>query len=407
MLTDTKIRSLVPGEKPYKSYDSAGLYLQVTPTGGRWWRFKYRFGGREKLLALGTYPDTSLKLARNKRDDARTLLAQDIDPGAKRREEKAALENTFDNIVEEWLKAGCPGGKNKRLKLVTIDQLRQRADKYLKPTLGKLPIDSITVANLRGILLRIQDDGHAETAHRVRALAERIFQFSIATGRAERNIAADLRGTLIAVETTHFAAITQPAAIGQLLRAIDSYQGQISVQYALRLAPHVFVRPGELRAASWSEIDLKKAEWVIPDTRMKMGRPHTVPLSDQVGDILKDLKAVSPERDLLFPGLRSRKRPISDNSLNAALRRMDYAKDEMTAHGFRTTASTCLHELGFESADIEMQLAHLDQNKIRAIYNRAERLPERRKMMQAWSDYLDALRKDEGQRVVALNRKQG
>lgn len=407
MLTDTKIRSLVPGEKRYKSYDSGGLYLQVTPTGGRWWRFKYRFDGREKLLALGTYPDTSLKLARSKRDDARTLLAKNIDPGAKRREEKAALENTFDNIAEEWLNEGCPGGKNKPLKLVTIDQLRQRSDKYLIPALGKLPIDSITVPNLRGVLLKIQHNGHFETAHRVRALAERIFQFSIATGRAERNIAADLRGTLIAVETTHFAAITQPDAIGQLLRAIDSYQGQVSVQYALRLAPHVFVRPGELRAASWSEFDLKKAIWVIPETRMKMGRPHTVPLSYQVKDILKDLKTENSEGELLFPGLRSRNRPISDNSLNAALRRMDYAKDEMTAHGFRTTASTCLHELGFASTDIELQLAHLDRNKIRAIYNKAERLPERRKMMQAWSDYLDALRKDEGQRVVALHRKQG
>jgi integrase len=407
MLTNAKIRSLVPGAKPYKTYDSGGLYLQVTPTGGRWWRFKYRYDGREKLLALGTYPDTSLKLARSKRDDARTWLAQDIDPGAKRREEKAALDNTFDNITEEWLKAGCPGGKNKRLKLVTIDQLRQRSDKYLRPVLGKLPIESITVANLRKVLLRIQSDGHVETAHRVRALAERIYQFAIGTGRAERNLAADLRGTLMAVETTHFAAITQPEAVGQLLRAIDSYQGQVSVQYALRLAPHVFVRPGELRAASWSEFDLKEGVWVIPETRMKMGRPHTVPLSNQVKATLRELKAASTEGELLFPGLRSRKRPISDNSLNAALRRMDYAKDEMTAHGFRTTASTCLHELGFDSTDIELQLAHLDRNRIRAIYNKAERLPARRKMMQAWSDYLDVLRKDDGHRIVALKRRQG
>ena len=407
MLTDAKIRSLVPGNKPYKAFDGGGLFLQVTPTGGLWWRFKYRFDGREKLLALGTYPDTSLKLARIKREEARSLLAQAIDPGVKRQEEKAARTNTFNNIAEEWLNAGCPGGKNKRLKLVTVDQLRQRLDKYLKPGLDKLPIDAIAVSDLRAILLRIQNDGHAETAHRVRALAERIFQFAIATGRAERNVAADLRGTLTAVETTHFAAITQPDAIGRPLRAIDGYQGHGSVQFALKLAPHVFVRPGELRAASRSEFDLDDAVWQIPAERMKLGRPHTVPLSKQVLAIMDELISAQGENDLLFPGLRSLNRPISDNSLNAALRRMDYAKDEMTAHGFRTMASTCLHELGFTSSDIELQLAHLDRNKVRAIYNKAERLPERRRMMQSWSDYLDALRLDKGERSVTLRSKRG
>jgi integrase len=406
VLTDTKIRALAPREKPYKSFDGGGLYLHVTPGGGRWWRLKYRFAGREKLLSLGTYPDTSLKLARSKRDDARSLLAQDIDPGARRREEKAARDNTLDNINEEWIKAGCPGGKNRQLKIVTINQLRQRYDKYLKPVLGKMPIADIAVADVRAVLLKIQEEGHAETAHRVRALAERLFQFAIATGRAERNVAADLRGTLAAVVTTHFAAITDPEAIGQLLRAIDSYDGQASVQYALRLAPHVFVRPGELRAASWSEFDLDRATWVIPGHRMKMARAHSVPLSTQVVAMLADLRSVIGEGELLFPGLRTHKRPISDNSLNAALRRMGYAKDEMTAHGFRTLASTCLHELGFASGDIELQLAHLDQNKIRAIYNKAERLTERRRMMQAWSDYLDGLRSDKGRRVVALNQQQ-
>ncbi len=406
MLTDAKIRTLVPRKKPYKTFDGGGLYLHVTPGGGRWWRLKYRYAGREKLLSLGTYPNTSLKLARSKRDDARSLLAQNIDPGARRREEKAACDNALDNIGDEWIKEGCPGGKNKLLKIVTIDQLRQRFDKYLKPALGKMPIADIAVADLRGILLKIQGDGHAETAHRVRALAERLFQFAIATGRAERNIAADLRGTLAAVVTTHFAAITEPEAIGQLLRAIDSYDGQVPVQYALRLAPHVFVRPGELRAASWSEFDLDRATWVIPEHRMKMGRAHSVPLSTQVVALLADLASVTGEGELLFPGLRTHKRPISDNSLNAALRRMGYAKNEMTAHGFRTLASTCLHEIGFASDDIELQLAHLDQNKIRAIYNKAERLTERRRMMQSWSDYLDGLRSDTGQRVVALNQRQ-
>jgi len=290
---------------------------------------------------------------------------------------------------------------------VTVAQLQHRFDKHLKPKLGKMPVTSIAVRDLRSVLLKIQEAGNQETAHRVRALAERIYRFAIATGRAERNIASDLRGTLTAVATTHFAAVTDPDAIGQLLRAIDGYQGQPSVMHALRLAPHVFVRPGELRAARWSEFDLKVATWVIPEHRMKMGRQHTVPLSTQVLMVLRELKEITDESELLFPGLRSRERPISDNSLNAALRRLGYAKDEMTTHGFRTMASTRLHELGFASDDIELQLAHLDRNQIRATYNKAERLAERRKMMQAWSDYLDGLRADKKSRVVALKRGHG
>ena len=392
MLTDTQIRGLKPKERPYKKTDSRGLYVITNPDGSRWWRFKYHYAGREKLLSLGTYPDTSLKLARDKRDDARTLLAENIDPSAKRQAEKAARTNTLNAIADEWFRAGCPGGKNLHLKATTVGQLRQRFDKYLKPRLGAMPIATITVQGLRSVLLKMQDSGTLETAHRVRALAERVFRYAIATGRAERNVAGDLRGTLAAVSTTHFAAITEPDEIGGLLRAIDGYQGQPSVMYALRMAPYVFVRPGELRGARWPEIDLSAATWVIPGTRMKMGRPHTVPLSKQVLAILKELYEITGEGELLFPGLRSRSRPISDNSLNAALRRLGYSKTEMTTHGFRTMASTRLHELGFESADIELQLAHLDRNQIRATYNRAQRLPKRRKMMQQWADYLVKLR---------------
>ena len=407
MLTDTKIRALRSREKPYKVTDGLGLYLIINPNGSRWWRFKYRYAGREKLLSLGTYPDTSLKLARDNRDDKRTLLARNIDPSAIRQLEKVARENTFSAIADEWFHAGCPGGKNRELKSVTVDQLRKRYDKYLKTKLGNMPIVSITVRNLRTALLKIQDAGHRETAHRVRALAERIFRFAIATGRAERNIAKDLHGTLAAVATTHFAAVTKPAEIGALLRAMDGYQGQPSVMYALRLAPYVFVRPGELRGAQWSEINLRTATWVIPEERTKMGRPHAVPLSTQAVAILKELKEITGDGDLLFPGLRSRYRPISDNSLNAALRRLGYAKNEMTAHGFRTMASTRLHELGFASGDIELQLAHLDRNQIRAAYNRAERLVERRHMMQAWADYLDGLRVDKENRITSIRREAG
>lgn len=356
------------------------------------------------MLALGTYPDTSLKLARNKREKAKALLALDIDPIVQRRAKKANRVNTLNAIADEWFKAGCPGGKNRELKAVTIVQLQHRFDKYLKPRLGNMPVASISVRDLRSVLLKIQEAGNRETAHRVRALAERVFRLAIATGRAERNIAADLRGTLTAVTTTHFAAITDPDAVGQLLRAIDAYEGQPSVIHALRLAPYVFVRPGELRGARWSEFDLNAATWLIPDYRMKMGRPHTVPLSIQVLAILRELKEITGEGELLFPGLRSKRRSISDNSLNAALRRLGYGKDEMTTHGFRTTASTHLHELGFDSGDIELQLAHQDRNQIRAIYNKAERLTERRKMMQAWADHLEGLRTDTKGRVTAFRR---
>ncbi len=406
MLTDTEIRGLKPREKPYKRTDARGLYLIVNPSGALWWRFKYHYVGREKLLSLGTYPDTSLKLARENWDQARKLLAQGIDPSAHRQAEKTARTNTLSAIAEEWFRAGCPGGNNRQLKAATIGQLRQRFDKYLKPRLGASPISTITVQNLRSVLLKIQDSGTFETAHRVRALAERIYRYAIATGRADRNIAGDLRGTLAAVATTHFAAITESDQIGALLRAIDGYQGQPSVMYALRIAPYVFVRPGELRGAQWSEIDFQSAIWVIPETRMKMGRPHTVPLSKQVLIILKELQEITGEGDLLFPGLRSQSRPISDNSLNAALRRLGYAKTEMTAHGFRTMASTRLHEMGMDTDDIELQLAHLDRNQIRATYNRAQRLTERRKMMQVWADSLDALRAGDNN-VTALRDGRG
>ncbi len=394
MLTDAQFRCLKPREKPYKKTDSRGLYVIVNPNGSRWWRFKYRYGDREKLLSLGTYPDTSLKLARDKRDEARHLLARNIDPSAKRQADRVATENTFKAMAEEWFRAGCPGGKNKQLKATTSDQLRQRFNKYLKPRLGNMPIAEISVRDLRAPLLNIQEAGNRETAHRVRALAERIFRFAIATGRAERNIAMDLRGTLTAVATTHFAAVTKPAEIGALLRAINGYQGQPSVIYALRLAPYVFVRPGELRGARWSEFDLETATWEISEKRMKMGRAHTVPLATQLVPIIKELKEITGDSELLFPGLRSKERPISDNSLNAALRRLGYTKNEMTAHGFRTMASTQLHELGFDTGDIELQLAHLDRNQIRATYNRAERIAERRRMMQSWADFLDKLRND-------------
>lgn len=392
MLTSTEVKSAKPRVKAYKLFDGRGLYLQVMPTGSRRWRFKYRFNGREKLLSVGLYPDVSLKLARERREELRAKLANNIDPSAERKAEKCSSSDTFQGVAVEWFTSGCPGGRNGDLSPKTINLHRRRFEKHLAPRLGALPISSITISDLREALLKIQGRGTLETAHRVRSLAERIFRYAIATGRAERNIAADLRGTLTASVSQHYASITDPSAVGGLLRAIDTYDGHPSVFYALKLAPYLFVRPGELRGAVWDEFDFESSMWVIPASRMKMKKSHTVPLAKQAKDLLTELRQINGDSKLIFPGLRSKKRPISDNSMNAALRRLGYSKESMTAHGFRTTASTNLHEMGFDTAVIELQLAHLDKNKIRAAYNRAERLPDRKDMMRKWANWLDEQR---------------
>lgn len=401
MLTDIKVRSAKPRAKPFKLFDERGLFLIVYPNGRRGWRFRYRFGGREKLISFGSYPDTSLKLARSKREDARKQLANNIDPSAQRKAAKISQADTFEAIAREWLDAGCPGGK-KGVNEKTANQLRRRIKNYVFPFVGRWPIADVSAPELLKLLRRIESDGKHETAHRVRALCSRVFRYAIATGRAERDPAADLTGALAPTNTTNFPGITGPKRIGELLRAIDGYQGQPSVMSALRVAPLVFVRPGELRAATWSEFDLPGKEWRIPGDRMKMGREHVVPLANQVITELRDLEQHTGNGDLLFPSLRSVDRPISDNTLNAALRRLGFGKDEMTAHGFRTMASTRLNEMGFHPDVIELQLAHVEGNKVRAAYNKAERLAERRKMMQAWADYLDGLKRDKESRVRAI-----
>lgn len=401
MLTNLQIKSAQPKSKTYKQTDGRGLYLQVNPNGSKWWRFRYKFGGREKLLSLGTYPDTSLKSAREKREAARQLLADDIDPSAERQAAREAQASTFKAVALEWLEvAGNPSSG--ALKQVTIKQLTRRLEKYAFPKLGNSPISSIEPRDLLRVLRRLEANGTHETAHRVRALCSRVFRYAIATGRAERDIAADLKGALAAVKTQHFAAIVEPRRIGELLRSIDGYEGHETVAAALRLAPLVFVRPGELRAALWDEFDLEAGEWRIGAERMKMGRPHLVPLASQAVEILEDLHAHTGDSDYVFPSIRSKERPMSDNTLNAALRRLGFAKHEMTAHGFRSMASTRLNEMGYPPDIIELQLAHQETNKVRAAYNRAERLAERRDMMQAWADYLDGLRSDKRATVTAL-----
>jgi integrase len=396
-LTDTAVRSAKPQAKTAKLFDSGGLYLEVNPAGGKWWRWKYRFGGKEKRLSLGVYPDVSLKAAREKRDAGRQQLAAGIDPGQARRAEKLAQAGaeSFEAVAREWhakFSAGWVASHG--------DRILKRLEKDLFPWLGRRPIAEIKAPELLAVLRRIESRGAQETAHRAMQNCGQVFRYAVTTGRAERDPTGDLRGALPAPKEKHHASIIEPKRIGELLRAIDAYEGFFATKCALRLAPLVFVRPGELRKAQWPEIDLDKAEWRIPAERMKMREQHIVPLSRQAVAILQELepltnRAIPAKPDApryVFPGAQSRERPMSENAVLAALRRMGYTKDEMTGHGFRSMASTLLHEQGWNHQVIERQLAHAERNAVSAAYNFAEHLPERRKMMQAWAEYLDGLK---------------
>jgi len=392
-LTTSQLGALEPPEKPYKLFDERGLYLIVNPSERHYWRFKYRFDGKEKTLALGVYPDVRLSSARKKRDAARRLIAEEnIDPSAKRRAERYATADTFKAIAEEWFAKGCPGrGSKGKPGAGTISTARARLDKYVYPWIGNKPMKKVELDDMRLILDRVSRKGIHETANRVRSLCDRIFRFAIATGRSERNYAADLADAVAVAEKGHYAAITDPKEFGALLKAIDGYSGQPATMYALKLAPLVFVRVGNLRWAEWSEFDLKEKVWSIPGEKMKAGLPHLVPLSRQSLTIIEDLRPHTGNGRLLFPGLRSKERPISENTLNAALRRLDFGKDEMTAHGFRTSASTMLREKNYKHEWVEMQLAH-KLGGVAGIYNRAEYLDQRTSMMQDWADYLDKIK---------------
>jgi integrase len=391
LLTETRIRAAKPTEKPYKLFDERGLFMLVTTAGGRLWRFRYRLGGVEKLLTLGAYPDVSLKRAREKRDDARRSVADGIDPGAKRRAEHDAEINTFVAVADEWLLT-----KKNVLTPATWERDHRQIHKWVVPYLGNKPIASIEAPELLEVLKRIEAKGVIDTAHRSREVCGRVFRYAIATGRAKHDIAADLVGALAPRTTQHHAAITDPAKVGELLRAIDGYDGQPTTGAALRLAPYVFVRPTELRAAEWSEItlDSEQPEWRIPAERMKMREAHIVPLARQSVNILRELQPITGRQQYVFPAIGGGGRPLSENTLNGAIRRLGYSGEEMTAHGFRTMASTLLNEQGVHPDLIELQLAHAERNTVRAAYNRAQRLAERREMMQCWADYLDKLRKN-------------
>lgn len=396
MLTDKAIRNAKPAPKLCKLWDEKGLYLLITLAGGKLWRFKFRFGGRENLLALGSYPDTSLKQARERRDTARKQIEAGIDPSAHRKMEKAKRgADTFEGIAREWLEKFSGGWAESHAETV-----KRRLERDVFPWLGGRPAREIAPPELLAVLRRIESRGALETAHRVKQVCGQVFRYAVATGRVERDPSGDLRGALPPVKERHHAALTRPDDVGALLRAIDGYRGSFVVRCALRLAPLVFVRPGELRKAEWSEFDLDDATWRIPPERMKMRREHIVPLSRQAVSILRELHPLTGAGRYLFPSARTTLRPMSEVAVLAALRRMNYSRDEMTGHGFRTIASTMLNEMGFPADAIERQLAHGEPNAVRDAYNRAEHLATRRAMMQQWADYLDNLAS--GAKVIPL-----
>ncbi len=391
MLTVMQIRSLKPAERPYKVADTDGLYLLVQPSGALLWRFRYRCCGIERKLSLGSFPDVSLPQARRKRDEAKAELDDGIDPVEEKRQRRLkaelAAQTTFGLVAEEYIQKMEREGKSP----ATLKKARWFLE--LLAGIAKRPIASVTPHELLDVLKRVERRGHHETALRLRSFAGRVFRYGFATLRTERNPADILRGALTVPRVKHHAAIVEPKKVGELLRAIDGYQGRPETLHALRIAPHVFLRPGELRQAKWSEIDFAEKVWRVPAERMKMKQAHAVPLSRQVLYLLQDLRSLARESEFLFPALHTTKRPLSDNTLNVALRRLGFEHDEMTSHGFRAMASTLLNESGLWHPDaIERALAHGQKDKVRAAYHRGAHWAERVRMAQWWSDYLDQLR---------------
>lgn len=387
LLTDTAIRNAMPDERLQKLFDGDGLYLLIKPSGAKLWRFKYRVRGREKLLSFGAYPEVSLQAARGLRHEARTAVAAGVDPSAHRKAQRVQEAHTFGAVAKEWLDI-----QKSHLDARTYIKKKQRLEAFLLPKLACRPLVEIKAPDILAVLRIIEKRGKHETAHRVRSECGAIFRFAAASGRVDGDPTALLRHALAPVKRRHRPALTDLARVGDLLRAIDGYRGRHETEIALKLLPLTFVRPGELRRAEWSEIDLERAEWRIPAHRMKMREQHVVPLSRQAVALLKELQWTSSDRRLVFPSVRHDSRPISDNTLNAALRQLGFSGQEMVAHGFRSIASTCLNEQGWHPDLIELQLAHAERNEVRGAYNKAQRLRERRDMMQVWADYLDQLR---------------
>lgn len=405
-LKDIQVKTAKPKDKDYKLTDGDGLFLLVTSGGGKRWRFKYRFDGKEKLLAFGTYPDISLTEARNKRHDARNLLANGFDPSAEKKaakEAKAELQaNSFEVIAREWHKHML--GKKEWSKEHS-DTIMTRLEKDVFPWIGKKPIADVTAKEIKAILDRVRSRGVIETARRALTIMGQVYRYAIMTDKAEYDISAGFRGYLPATSKTrkHMASVTDPKELAPLLRTIDAYQGGFVAQCALKLLPLVFVRPGELRHMEWSEIDFETEEWNIPAAKMKMKADHLVPLSRQATEILKELQPLTGNSKYAFPSTRSYSRCMSDNTINAAFRRMGFDGDTITGHGFRATARTILDEVLHQRVDfIEHQLAHAVKDPNGRAYNRTAHLAERKKMMQLWADYLDGLKA--GAKVIPLKR---
>ncbi len=389
-LTDTAVKNAKPSIKVQKLSDGGGMYLEVTPRGGKRWRFKYRYAGKEKLLSLGVYPETALKVARERREELRKLLAGGIDPSENRKATRSAkaesAANSFEVIAREWL-------EKKKINLAEgySARLLSLLERDLFPWLGKRPIIELTPREILNCTQRIETRGALDTAHRALHVCGQIFRFAVATARVERDPTSDLRGSLPPLKGGHFAAVTDPAQLGKLLNALDGYEGSFIVKCALRFSPLVFVRPGELRKARWRDFDLAAGEWRYLAT--KTNTPHIVPLSKQAIVILKELFPLTGHAEFVFPSGRGFDRPMSDNAVLAAMRRMGIPKEQMTGHGFRATARTILDEvLNFPQHLIEHQLAHAVRDPNGRAYNRTAHLSQRREMMQAWSNYLDGLK---------------
>jgi integrase len=387
MLTDTLIRKAKAPVKPTKMMDGRGLFLLLTPSGGRWWRFRYAFAGKEKLLSLGTYPEVSLKAAREARDDARKMVTKGIDPSAARQEEKRALReasaNDFETVAREWLET-----VKARWVPVYYGDTVKRFEAFVFPVIGRDPIATIAAPTLLALLRKIEFRGTLVTAHKVLRACRQVFQYGIAVGRCERNPAADLRGALKALPRPKHMAALPASELSTFLHKIEEYDGELQTKLALRLLALTFVRTSELREATWTEIDLDKAEWIIPAERMKTKLPHHIPLSRQAVEAFRTLQGMNGKWPWAFVG-RAPSKPMSKNTVLFALYRMGY-HSRMTGHGFRAVASTALNEMGFRPDVIERQLAHVEKNAVRAAYHRSQYLEERTAMMQQWADFLDA-----------------
>ena len=392
-LTDTFIRQIKHSGAPAgdKHTDGQGLLLLVKAA-GKYWRFNYRYADKQKTLALGVYPEVSLAKARNRREEARELLADGKDPGQAKREEKiakiAAANDTFEKVARSWLeKTAASRAESTQGKITTW------LENHVFTQIGKMPISEIGPRDVLAALQKIEARGAIESAHRVKQVCGQVFRFAVATGAVDRDVTVDLKGAISVAVQVHYAAIIEPKEASKLLRSIHNYVGHVYAVSALKMAPLVFVRPGELRTAEWKEFDLDSAEWLIPGWKMKMGRDHLVPLASQTVEILRSIYKLTGSGKYVFPSIRTGERPMSENTINAALRSMGYSKEVMTGHGFRAMARTIMDEILNERVDlIEHQLAHAVKDPNGRAYNRTAHLPARRAMMQRWADYLDRLR---------------